>query len=76
MLFWLKLSPYDVMLILCLFSLNKQYKKQLNIKITQYSGELFFSQLSEIKFKIWRVTFSKGFFTTEKFWDGIPVFRK
>ena len=27
-----------------------------------------------IKFKIWRVTFWKSFFTVKKIWDGLPVF--
>ena len=45
------------------------------INITPY-GEIFISLLTEIKFKIWRVTFLKSFFTTEKLLDGLPVFRK
>ena len=39
-----------------------------------HMGKLFIIYLIKIKFKIWRVTFLKSFFTIKTFWDGLPVF--
>ena len=36
-------------------------------------GKIFIIYLTEIKFKIWRITFFKRFLPL-KCWDGLPVF--
>ena len=48
---------------------------RLKINITPH-GESSIIQLTELKFKIWRVTFSKRFLTTEKLWNRLPLFQK
>ena len=69
-------SLYGIMLILMLFSLFFYIKKTASKLTLHRIGNFSISYLTEIKFEILRVTFFKMFFTTEKLWDGHPVFWK
>ena len=69
-----KLFKYGVMLnFLCFFVLFNAVKTDTKLTL-HHIGKKIIIQLIKIKFKIWRVTFLKSFFTIKNNWDGLPVF--
>ena len=64
------------MLILDLFSLLFFVVKTDSKLTLHHMGKIFIIKFTKIKLKIWRVTFFFFKFTTEKLWDGLPVFQK
>ena len=68
-----KFSPYGVMLnFLCFFVLFNAVKTDSKLTL-HHLGKIFIIQLTDIKFKIWRVTFFKSLFTTMKLWDRLGM---
>ena len=58
---------------LCFFVLFNAVKTDTKLTL-HHMRKMFIISLTKIKFKIWRVTFLKGFFTIKKDWDGLPFF--
>ena len=63
------------MLILGLFLLFTAMKTDSKFTL-HHMGNIFIIYLNMTKFKIWTVTFFKSFLTSEKLFDGLPVFQK
>ena len=48
--------------------------KPVDIQLTLHHIRKILLSNIKIKFKIWRVTFLKSFFTIKKIWDVLPIF--